>query len=162
MPPKARQLDIMKSINRDTLEDWLAEHGIRYYLCQDCDGLHLSDTEENLGVLESRLLLESGLVIVSTELSVRPSAVLPLHGSMQLINFDNPLVKVGLSLYDDDVPRLVISGALPTKGLQADYFIHYLEQVLSASQLVLDHATQMDVLLLDDMELDAPDGDALH
>lgn len=152
----------MDTLTRDTLEDWLTTKGIRYYLCQDCEGLHLSETEENLGVLESRLLLEDGLVIVSTELSVRPSAVLPLHGSMQLINFDNPLVKVGLSLFDDDVPRLVISGALPTAGLDADYFIHYLEQVLSATRLVLDHATQMDVLLLDDLELDAPDGDPLH
>lgn len=152
----------MNSLTRDTLEDWLADHGIRCYLCQECDGLHLTDTEENLGVLESRLLLEEALVIISTELSVRPSAVLPLHGSMQLINFDNPLVKVGLSLYDDDVPRLVISGALPTAGLQVDYFIHYLEQILSATRLVLEHATQMDVLLLDDLDLDAPDGDALH
>lgn len=152
----------MKSINRDTLENWLTEQGIRYYLCQDCDGLHLNETEENLGVLESRLLLESNLVIISTELSVRPSAVLPLHGSMQLINFDNPLVKVGLSLYDDDVPRLVISGALPTSGLEPDYFFQYLEQVLSATRLVLDHATQMDVLLHDELELDTPDGDALH
>lgn len=162
MQPKATQLDAMKTLNRDTLEDWLADKGIRYYLCDDCDGLHLSDTEENVGVLESRLLLEDGLVIVSTELSVRPSAVLPLHGSMQLINFDNPLVKVGLSLYDDDVPRLVISGALPTMELKPEYFSHYLEQVLTATHLVLDHATQMDVLLLDDLELDSPDGDALH
>lgn len=152
----------MKTLTRDTLEDWLADQGIRYYLCQDCDGLHLSDTEENVGVLESRLLLEDDLVIISTELSVRPSAVLPLHGSMQLINFDNPLVKVGLSLYDDDVPRLVISGALPIIGLAPDYFAHYLTQVLSATHLVLEHATQMDVLLLDDLDLDSPDGDSLH
>ncbi|MDB2448867.1 YbjN domain-containing protein [bacterium] len=152
----------MSPLNRDTLENWLDDKGIRFYLCQDCDGLHLSDTEEHLGVLESRLLLEDNLLIISTELSVRPSAVLPLHGSMQLINFDNPLVKVGLSLYDDDVPRLVISGALPVVGLEADYFAQYLEQVLTATSIVLDHATQMDVLLLDDLERDAPDGDALH
>lgn len=152
----------MTTLTRDTLETWLTDQERRYYLCQDCDGLHLSETEENLGVLESRLLLEDGLVIVATELSVRPSAVLPLHGSMQLINFDNPLVKVGLSLYDDDIPRLVISGALPVEGLDPVYFGQYLDRVLQATAVVLEHATQMDVLLLDDLDLDAPDGDALH
>lgn len=152
----------MKDVTRKTLEQWLDKQDIRYYICPDCDGIHLSEMEENLGVLESRILLENDLVMITTELAVRPSAVLPLHGSMHLVNFDNPLVKIGLNMNDDDVPRLMVTGTLPAKGLPASYFINYLHQVQQATTLVLDNATQMDVLFLDDMDLDNPEGDALH
>lgn len=152
----------MKAITREMLEQWLDDLNVRYFICPDCDGIHLTDMEENLGVLESRILVESDLLILTTELAVRPSAVLPLHGSMHLINLDNPLVKVVLHMNDDDVPQLVISAALPSKGLPPVYFGYYLKEIQHATTRVLDNATQMDVLFLDDMDLDTTDGDPLH
>lgn len=152
----------MKELTRKMLEKWLDDLNVRYFICPDCEGIHLNEMEENLGVLESRILLEGGLLIVTTELAVRPSSVLPLHGSMHLINLDNPLVKMALHMHDEDVPQLIVSAALPSKGLKADYFGHYLVEVLQATTLVLDNATQMDVLYLDDMDIDSSDGDSLH
>ncbi len=152
----------MKALTRQILEDWLDDMDTRHTLCPDCDGIHLLDYEEKLGVLESRILLEEDLVMVFTELAVRPSAVLPLQGSLHLINFEYPLLKVGMALDDDDVPRLTLSAALPAIGLSHEYFAHWLPQVLAATQLVLDQATQMDVLFLDENAFDNPDGDALH
>ncbi|GGX64187.1 YbjN domain-containing protein [Saccharospirillum salsuginis] len=152
----------MKALTRELIEDWLDELEVRHTLCPDCDGIHLMDYEEKLGVLESRVLLEDDLVMVFTELAIRPSAILPLQGSLHLINYDHPLLKVGLSLDDDDVPRLTLIAALPTQGLSGDYFAHWLPPILTATQAVLDQASQMDVLFLDEGAFDNPEGDSLH
>ena len=112
----------MTDFTRDHLEGWLDDLSIRHYLCPNCDGIHLTELEEQEDVLESRILLENGLLIISTELPIRPSAVLPLHGSLNLVNFEHPLVKVTLNLNDDEIPRLVISGTLVTPQLSPVYF----------------------------------------
>lgn len=152
----------MKALTREVIEDWLDGLDVRHTLCPDCDGIHLMDYEEKLGVLESRILLENDLVLVYTELSIRPSAVLPLQGSMHLINYEHPLLKVGLTLEDDDVPRLSLNAGLPTDGLTGDYFGRWLPQILTATQQVLDQAAQMDVLFLDEGAFENPEGDSLH
>lgn len=153
----------MSDFTRDHLETWLQDLTVRHYLCPNCEGIHLTDLEEQVGVLESRIFLDEGLIIISTELPIRPSAVLPLHGSLNLVNFEHPLVKVTLNLNDDEIPRLVISGTLIANELSPSYFNAYLNAVTAGSLQVLEHATALDVLFLDEPELDLEGSpDALH
>jgi hypothetical protein len=153
----------MSDFTRDHLETWLTDLTVRHYLCPNCEGIHLTDLEEQVGVLESRIFLDDGLIIISTELPIRPSAVLPLHGSLNLVNFEHPLVKVTLNLNDDEIPRLVISATLIVNELSPTYFNAYLSAVTAGSLQVLEHATALDVLFLDEPELDLEgSGDSLH
>jgi hypothetical protein len=153
----------MSDFTRDHLETWLNDLTVRHYLCPNCEGIHLTDLEEQVGVLESRIFLDEGLIIISTELPIRPSAVLPLHGSLNLVNFEHPLVKVTLNLHDDEIPRLVISGTLISTELSPSYFNAYLSAITAGSLQVLEHATALDVLFLDEPELDMEgNGDSLH
>lgn len=153
----------MSDFTRDHLENWLKDLSVRHYLCPNCDGIHLTDLEEQLGVLESRVFLDDLMIIISTELPIRPSAVLPLHGSLNLVNFEHPLVKVTLNLHDDEIPRLVISGILIATELSPGYFNAFLSAVTESTMNVLEHATALDVLFLDEPELDVDaKGDALH
>lgn len=152
----------MEALTRDTLQAWLDEADINHYLCPDCDGLHLSDTEQRLGVLEARLLLEPDLLSLLTEIAIRPSAVLPIQGSLHLINLDNPMVKCLVNLIDDDIPRLLISACLPPGGLTEPYFLQWFSRVLDETHSIVEHASQMDVLYLEQSEFDGPDSDAIH
>jgi len=153
----------MSDFTRDHLETWLEDLTVRHYLCPNCEGIHLADLEEEVGVLESRIFLDEGLIIISTELPIRPSSVLPLHGSLNLVNFEHPLVKVTLNLNDDEIPRLVISGTLIADGLSASYFKTYLNAVTAGTLQVLQSACAMDVLFLDEPTSDTDgEGGALH
>lgn len=100
--------------DRDLLERWLKESRIEFEDCGRCEGLHLPPLRNLEGVIDSRLFLERYGLLLTTELEVRPMAVLPLSADIGRLNMDYPTVKVFLDVADDAIPQLVIAGVLPS------------------------------------------------
>ena len=110
----------MKALSRDQVQSWIEACSLEAYVCSDCEGIHLPVWEGRPGVLEARCFVESDRCSVLTEIAIRPSAVLPLQGAVHFMNYDFSLLKVMISMDDEDVPRMLLTLAiLPKKyGVQ--------------------------------------------
>jgi len=152
----------MTTINRDLIEQWIQELNISAHICPDCEGIHFSDWEAKDAVLESRCFVESDRCSLLTEISIRPSAVLPLQGAVHFMNYDYSYVKVMISLSDHDVPRLLLTHAVPKTGLTEELFQAWMTQLLDEVEGVYKQLTEMEVLLIEEEGSPSEFDDQLH
>jgi hypothetical protein len=124
-------------VDRATLQAWLDNADTEYYLCNQCEGLHLPALQQLEGAVDSRLFEEPYGLLLSTELEVRPVALFPLAAELARLNMDFPTLKLFLDVVDDATPQLVVAGVLPaTAGLSGQQFADFLEVTMEATARV--------------------------
>ncbi|MDN3650472.1 YbjN domain-containing protein [Reinekea marina] len=159
---KPRPKRNMTEITRTEVQQWIEANKLEVYVCEDCEGIHLPVWEGQEGVLEARVFVEEFRCHFLLEIALRFSAVLPLQGAVHFMNYDSTLVKVMLTMADNDVPRLLISHAVPSKHLTQAQFDQWLTMLLEEVDALYKQLVDMEVLLLDDAD-QMPDFDAqLH
>ena len=151
----------MSKLDRDTVQDWIDLAQLDSYVCPDCEGIHLHEWEAKDAVLEARCFVEKERVSLLIEVAIRPSAVLPLQGAVHFMNYDYSYIKVMIAMVDHDVPRLLLTHAIPAAHLKEVHFQSWLKLVLEEIDAVYKHLSDMEVLLIDDDFLDDFD-DQLH
>jgi hypothetical protein len=152
----------MSKLTRDDIQEWLDQMNVDSSICPDCEGIHLPVWEERDGVLEARCFVEKDRVYLMTEIAIRPSAVLPLQGAVHFMNYDYGFLKVMIAMADHDVPRLLLTHAMPSKHLVADQFQQWLKELFKEKEAVFKHLQEMDVILTDDMDMLTDFDDQLH
>ena len=124
-------------VDRATLQAWLDSADTEYYLCNQCEGLHLPALQQLEGAVDSRLFEESYGLLLTTELEVRPVALFPLAAELARLNMDFPTLKVFLDVVDDATPQLVVAGVLPSvAGVSREQFTRFLEVTMEATSRV--------------------------
>lgn len=149
----------MSSVTRNQIQAWLEAGGQDVYVCNDCNGIHLADWEEHEGVLEARLFLENNTLTLVIEMGIRPSAVLPLQGAIHFMNNEHLFLKLMLAMSDDDVPRVLLSHALPANFVAETLVTDWLQPLLAEASTVYQHLQEIDVLFEGEGDLpmeDAP------
>lgn len=139
-------------VDRDTIQKWIETNEFEAFICPDCEGIHLPVWEGRASVLESRCFLETSRVSWLTEIAIRPSAVLPLQGAIHFMNYDYGLLKVMIAMADNDVPRVLLTHAIPALHLTEKQFGDWLKQLNEEKDAVYKQLEEMDVLLPDDPE----------
>lgn len=133
--------------DRPLLERWLKESRITFEDCGRCEGLHLPPLRSVEGVIDSRLFLERYGLLLTTELEIRPMAVLALAADVGRLNMDYPTVKVFLDIADDSIPQLVIAGVLPSgAGLTQEQVSTFIEVTLEETRQLAADCLQLDYL----------------
>ena len=139
------------------LESWLNRAGVAFYLCDQCNGLHISGVQELEGVTDARLFIEPWGILFSTELVVRPVALLPLVADLGRLSVDYPILKVFLDVVDDAMPQLVSGASLLTgAGISDAQFRLFISNAMEAMRQLAAEALHLDYLLLDDNADKAP------
>jgi hypothetical protein len=64
-------------LDRTQLIGWLREARVEFSECGECEGLHLAALQGIEGVIDSRLFMERYGLLLTTELEIRPMALLP-------------------------------------------------------------------------------------
>lgn len=135
---------------------WLDEGSTTNYICEHCDGLHLSELQQMDGVLDSRIFVESDHLILTTEMEVRPTALLPLTIETGRLNMAFPHSKIFLEVTDDALPKLVVMDTLHTRaGVSFSQFRHFLLTTMENTRQLVSDCQNMGVLTY----LDSPAGD---
>jgi len=133
------------------LEQWLNRAGISFYLCDQCNGLHVSGVQELEGVADARLFIEPWGILFSTELVIRPVALLPLAADLGRLNIDYPTLKLFLDIVDDAMPQLVAGGMwLTGAGLNEAQFQLFMSTTMEALRQLAAEAGHLDYLLPDE------------
>tara|TARA_R110000823_G_scaffold47903_9_gene121834 strand:+ start:19994 stop:20464 length:471 start_codon:yes stop_codon:yes gene_type:complete len=133
--------------DRALLEEWLTSNNIEHYLCGECEGLHVRVLQELEGVVNSRVFLQQTHLLCSTELEIRPMAVLPLASDLGRINMDYPTLKVFMDIVDDETPQLVVaSNMLASAGIEEQQFAAFMLNVIDGTRLLADECLQLDYL----------------
>lgn len=137
----------------DQVHRWLRQSGISYYLCDQCNGLHLSAVQSLAGVVESRLFVEDWGLLISTEFVIRPTAMLHLAAELGRLNAGYPTLKLFLDVVDDGMPQLV-SGAttLTSAGIDAEQFELFVSTAQDMTTRLASELADMDYLLPDERE----------
>ena len=129
------------------LQTWLQGAHLAYYQCNECEGLHLRTLQELEGVIDSRLFLERYGLLLTTELEVRPMALLPIAADLGRLNMDYPTLKIFLDVVDDATPQLVVAGTLPTEpGVTERQFAHFAATTVAATRQLAAECLQLDYL----------------
>ena len=151
-------------ISSEVLQNWLEQAGTEYYLCSHCDGLHLRSLQDTKGVIDSRLFLEEFGLLLTTELELRPSAVLAVNADLGRVNMDYPTLKVFLDMVDDALPQLVVAGNLPIgTHLNGEQFMHFIATTVDATAHLAASCGQLGYLYgEDDAAVESPGGTLLH
>ncbi|MDX9874423.1 MAG: YbjN domain-containing protein [Spongiibacteraceae bacterium] len=150
-------------LNREQLEQWLDESGLSHYVCDQCHGLHLPRLQELEGVTDSRLFVEPWGLLLSTEIVVRPTAILPLATDLTRLNIDYPVLKLFLDIVDDAMPQLVSGASLLTgAGLTGAQFIHFLTTSIEATRQLVAEMTHLDYILPDENTPQGPRESRVH
>lgn len=149
--------------DRTHLERWLREARVDFELCAHCEGLHLTSMRDTEGVIDSRLFLERYGLLLTTELEVRPMAVLPLSADIGRLNMDFPTVKVFMDIADDAVPQLVIAGVLPTAaGVTGEQLAAFVALTLEETRQLAANCLQLDYLFAESDSERTGSSTALH
>ncbi len=149
--------------DRALLQKWLEEARVAFSLCDQCEGLHISALQELEGVIDSRLLLENYGLLLTTELEVRPMALLPIAADLGRLNMDFPTLKVFLDVVDDATPQLVVAGFMPSgAGLTLKQLALFAATTISATRQLAAECRQLDYLFMPPEGGTQPGPAALH
>ena len=149
--------------DRKLLQQWLKEAHVQYSDCGECEGLHLGALQGIEGVIDSRLFLERYGLLMTTELEIRPMALMPLAADLGRINMDYPILKIFLDVIDDATPQLVMAGILPTQpGLTLGQCAHFLSSTMDATRQLCAECLQLDYLFAEGDTRRGTPGRALH
>ena len=149
--------------DRELLKRWLGEARVQYSECGECEGLHLAALQGIEGVIDSRLFLERYGLLLTTELEIRPMALLPLSADLGRINMDYPILKVFLDVVDDATPQLVMAGMLPTQaGLTLAQCAHFISTTMDATRQLAAECLQLDYLFAEGDSRRGTPSRALH
>jgi hypothetical protein len=142
--------------DRALLQRWLDEAHVEHYLCNQCEGLHIRTLQDLDGVVDSRLFLESYGLLLTTELELRPMALLPAVADLGRLNMDYPILKIFTDVVDDATPQLVVAGSFPTSaGLTLKQFAHFVATTVAATRQLAAECLQLDYLFA------APESEAM-
>jgi hypothetical protein len=133
--------------DRDLLQTWLDAARVEQYLCGECEGLHLGSLQGLEGVVNSRVFLQQTGILLSTEIEVRPMAVLPLSADLGRLNMDYPTLKLFLDVVDDASPLLVAAANFPTgAGVASEQFADFISTSMEATRQLADECFRLDYL----------------
>jgi hypothetical protein len=151
------------SPDRAQLELWLKASKTDFNLCHHCEGLHLQALRSVEGVIDSRLFVERYGLLLTTELEIRPMAILPLSADISRLNMDYPTLKVFLDIGDETAPQLVSAGVMLTgEGVTQAQFESFVEMTLEETRQLAAACLQLDYLF-PEPDRDRPDSSpALH
>lgn len=129
------------------LQDWLDDAAVEYYICGQCDGLHLRMLQGTQGVIDSRLFLEDYGLLLTTELELRPAAVLQVSADLGRLNMDYPTLKVFLDVVDEALPQLVMAAVCHcAAGISREQFAQFLGTSLEESGRLAASCQQLDYI----------------
>ncbi|WP_439100831.1 YbjN domain-containing protein [Congregibacter sp.] len=155
--------DKLENPDRALLQQWLEEARVEYSDCGDCKGLHLAALKGIEGVIDSRLFLERYGLLLTTELEIRPMALLPLAADLGRVNMDYPILKIFLDVVDDATPQLVIAGILPTQaGLTLEQTAQFLSSCMDATRQLAAECLQLDYLFAEGAHRGLANKKSLH
>lgn len=133
------------------LEHWMNRAGISFYLCDQCNGLHISAVQEVEGVADARLFIEPWGILFSTELVMRPVALLPMAADLGRLNIDYPTLKLFLDVVDDAMPQLVAGAMwLTGAGIDEGQFRLFMNTTIEAVRQLATECIHLDYLLLEE------------
>lgn len=151
------------ALNRSVIENWLDEARVEYYTCDRCEGLHLQSLQDIEGIIDSRLFLEPWGLLLTTELEVRPMALLPLAADLGRLNMDYPALKLFQDVVDDATPQLVIAGTqLGAAGLTLEQFATFVASTVAATRQVSTECRQLNYLFAEAKPGEHPGPTAIH
>ncbi len=144
-------MNLVSAPDQSQLEQWLNRAGISFYICDQCNGLHISGLQELEGVADARLFIEPWGILFSTELVVRPIALLPIAADLGRLNIDYPTLKLFLDIVDDAMPQLVAGGLLLTgAGVAEQQFLLFMNATMEAVKQLIAESGHLDYLLPDE------------
>ena len=131
----------------DQVRRWLNEGSTTNYICEHCDGLHLTDLQQLDGVLDSWIFVEADHLVLTTEVELRPTALLPLTIEMGRINMAFPHLKVFVEVSDEALPKLIMMDTLHTRaGVSFSQFRHFLLNVMEYTRQLVSDCQNMGVI----------------
>jgi hypothetical protein len=149
--------------DRDLIERWLEDIHVENYLCGECEGLHINAVHALGGVANSRIYLEQSILMFSTALIVRPTALLPLAADLGRLNMDYATLKIFLDVVDDATPQLIASAHLLTGSrITPDQFATFVITTLDGTRMLAEECLQLNYLFTEIDELEAQGSRSLH
>ncbi|MGP7733711.1 MULTISPECIES: YbjN domain-containing protein [Oceanimonas] len=130
---------------------WLVAGHIDHYICENCHGIHLAELQELDGILESRLFVEHEDAIVTTEVEIRPTALLMLMADLGRLNMNYPSLKIFVDIVDDNLPRLIVANYLHTQaGIEQHQFQWIMQQTMMATHQLTQELGDLGYLMQDE------------
>ena len=146
---------LVKGLSAQQLEDWLDQAGIRHERCGDCDGYHFAELEAMVEGMECRLFFEQDVILISTEMEIRPAAILPAVAETARLNMEFTNLKIFVDLNDQTMPHLVMGDTLSLRaGLTFEQLLNFIQETLNTTQLVIEDCQRMGYLYSDEQEPD--------
>ncbi|QFU75807.1 YbjN domain-containing protein [Halioglobus maricola] len=134
-------------VDRPLLQEWLNQAHVDFHECDNCEGFHIEALRDIEGMIDSRLFLEPWGLLFTSELEIRPMALLPLAAELGRLNMDYPALKLFQDVVDDATPQLVVAGVLPAgAGLTLEQVANFLSIVIGATRQVADECLRLDYL----------------
>jgi hypothetical protein len=129
------------------LQEWLDATDTEYYLCGQCEGLHIRALQDTRGVIDSRLFLEEYGLLLTTELEIRPGALLLLSADLGRLNMDYPTLKIFLDVVDEALPQLVMASNCPAgAGVTQGQFNLFVATTIEAAAHLAEGCEQLNYL----------------
>ncbi len=84
--------------------------------------------------MDSRLFVEAEGVMASTEISIRPTGLLPLMADLGRLNMDFAHLKIFVDIQDQDLPKLIICDhLLAGAGVSQEQFTFFMDVYVPAT-----------------------------
>ena len=149
--------------DRQQLIRWLQQAHVDFSECGECEGLHLAALQGIEGVIDSRVFLERYGLLLTTEIEIRPMALLPLAADLGRLNMDYPTLKIFLDVVDDATPQLVMAGVFPGQaGLTLNQFAQFVSSTMDATRQLAAECLQLDYLFAEGERPPSSSRSSLH
>ncbi|MGK2889396.1 MAG: YbjN domain-containing protein [Candidatus Malihini olakiniferum] len=142
---------------------WLDQLNILYFECDSCQALHLPHMQNFDGIFDAKVDLVDGVILFSALAEVKPSALIPLAGSLSQINASSLTVKAFLDVEDDNLPKLIVCQTVSVaEGVTIEQFRHFMQQSEEQISMVILEACANNMLFLGEEEEISPARGVAH
>lgn len=131
----------------DLLKYWLEQQNIRWFECDHCQALHLPHLQNFEGVLDARLDLLEGVLLLSAVAEIKLTALISLAYELSEINASSLTAKAFIDVQDDASPKLVVCQSLSVGvGVTTDQFAQFMQQSEEQISMIITEAVAGDLL----------------
>ncbi|WP_298440298.1 YbjN domain-containing protein [uncultured Ferrimonas sp.] len=134
-----------------TLQSWLQQFEIDFFLCGSCEGLHLPILQEHNAIYDAKVEIEGDFVYLTASIELRPTGLMQAFAELSRLNSHYPTLKIFIEMIDESLPRLLLAQNMPLPvGLSETQFEFFVRDGIDQMNQVADEVAKLNINFVED------------
>ncbi|WP_051201796.1 YbjN domain-containing protein [Ferrimonas senticii] len=137
--------------DHSTLQSWLNQFEIEYFMCGSCEGLHLPMLQDHPMIYDAKVEIEGDFVYLTSSIELKPTGLMQAFAELSRLNSHYPTLKIFIEMTDDSLPRLIIAHNLALlPGIAIEQFEFFVRDCVDQMQQLANEVAKLQINFVED------------